>query len=76
MSHIHVCLVSEQTIPNLMGIWHFSPDDLLFVSTEKMESNKTVEHILQTLSHIGMDFKDRYQKIVVKEDSLLYCKKA
>lgn len=75
MSHIHVCLVSEQTVPNIMGIWHFRPDDLLFVSTEKMESNKTVEHILQTLSYIGMDFKDRYQKIVVKEDSLLDCKK-
>ncbi len=58
-----------------MGIHHFKPDVLVFVSTEKMESNKIVEHILQTLSHLDMDYKDRYQKIIVQEDSLLDCKK-
>jgi hypothetical protein len=75
VSHIHVCLVSEQTIPNILSIHHFKPDDVLFVSTEKMESNKTVEHMLKTLSYIDRDFKERHQKIVVKEDSLLDCKK-
>lgn len=75
MSHIHVCLVSDQTIPNILGISHFNPDELLFISTKKMESNETCEHILQALSYVGMDFKHRYHKIVVQEDSLLDCKK-
>lgn len=75
MNHIHICLVSEQTIPNIMGICHFNPDELLFVSTEKMESRQTVEHILSALAYLGRNFKNRFKTIVVKEDSLLDCKK-
>ena len=43
MSHIHVCLVSDQTIPNILGIHHFSPDELLFITTEGIEGKKLLD---------------------------------
>jgi len=27
----HICLVSDQTIPNILGIYHFKPDRVIFV---------------------------------------------
>lgn len=75
MSHIHVCLVSDQTIPNILGIHHVKPDEILFISTVKMEADKKADHILQTLLQIGLDFNKRFQKVVVNEESLLDCKK-
>lgn len=40
MLNIHVCLISDQTIPNILSIAHFKPDEVLFVSTEEMEKKK------------------------------------
>ncbi len=73
MSHIHVCLVSDQTIPNILSIFHFAPDELLFVTTETMEAKGMTDNILNSLSLIGRDYKGRYNKIVVIEDSLHDC---
>lgn len=75
MSHIHVCLVSEQTVPNILSTDFFTPDELLFVTTPKMEAVQKTEHILQALSHIGKNYADRSQRVVVQEDSLLDCKR-
>lgn len=75
MSHIHVCLVSEQTIPNILSTDFFKPDELLFITTVKMEALKKTDHILQALAHIGQGFNGRSQKVVVQEDSLLDCKR-
>ncbi|MDL1970753.1 MAG: DUF1887 family CARF protein [Candidatus Desulfofervidaceae bacterium] len=69
-----VSLVSEQTIPNILAILHFQPDNLLFVSTEKMQQKHKVEAILQTLKMKGMDFSpDNYQTLVVNQDSIKDC---
>lgn len=75
MSNIHVCLVSEQSIPNILGIYHFKPDKLLFITTEKMKRDNKVEHIIASLSQINLNYTTRFQEIVVQEDSLLDCKK-
>lgn len=40
MKKILVSLVSEQTVPNVTPILHFSPDECWFVSTEKSEENR------------------------------------
>jgi len=40
MKPIHVCLVSEQTIPNILGIMHFEPEHILFITTEEMKRKK------------------------------------
>lgn len=74
MSHVHVCLVSEQTIPNILGIYHFKPDDVLFVTTSEMEQKNKVYHIIQTVKQLGHDYTARSQKITVNEGSLLDCK--
>lgn len=75
MNHIHVCLVSEQTIPNILGIHHFKPDELLFVNTDDMQKKHKTDHIINTLERIGLDYRKQFQRIVVKEDSVLDCKR-
>ncbi|MCX7634707.1 MAG: DUF1887 family CARF protein, partial [Syntrophales bacterium] len=44
-----VSLCSDQTIPNVLGILHFRPDALLFVSTPAMEHKGVVHDILATV---------------------------
>jgi len=74
MNHIHVCLVSEQTVPNILGIHHFRPDEVLFVTTMEMEKKNKAEHIMSALKQVGLDYTTRSQKVTVREDSLLDCK--
>ena len=71
MSHVHVCLVSDHTIPNILGLYHFKPDRVLFITTEKMENNKKDEAIVKTCKRLGLSFE--VSKIIVKEDSILDC---
>lgn len=73
MKKILVSLVSEQTIPNILAICHFKPDELLFVSTKKMEDNGKTTAILNTLKKLG--FKYESKPIIVQEDSILDCHK-
>lgn len=75
MRRIHVCLVSDQTIPNILGIYHFKPDGLLFITTVDMEEKNKIAHILQSLKQIGLDYSNSFQKVTVLEGSLLDCKK-
>ncbi len=37
MSHIHVCLVSEQPIPNLTTVLQFKPDTVVLLNTKEMD---------------------------------------
>ncbi|MFN3395988.1 MAG: Card1-like endonuclease domain-containing protein [Thermodesulfovibrionales bacterium] len=37
MSHIHVCLVSDQPIPNLTTVLQFKPDRVVLLKTKEME---------------------------------------
>lgn len=75
MNHIHVCLVSDQTIPNILGIHHFKPDKVLFCTTNKMEQNKRTDAIINTLKLYGQDCSDPalYERIVVDQDCLDDC---
>ncbi|MEW6108110.1 MAG: DUF1887 family CARF protein [Nitrospirota bacterium] len=75
MSHIHVCLVSDQPIPNVLSIYHFKPDELLFITTEEMERKRKVDSILDALNTTGMDYLKKAEKVIVKEDSILDCHK-
>lgn len=75
MKSIHVCLVSDQTIPNILAIETFRPDELLLVSTEKMEAQDKSRHILDCLAHRGLNFQNRHQVLKVVEDSLLDCQR-
>ncbi|MCL6584840.1 MAG: DUF1887 family protein [bacterium] len=76
MSRVLVSLVSEQPIPNILAIHHFKPDELLFISTQKMENQCKTSSILKTLEllELGDYQKDnKFHKILVQEDSILDC---
>jgi len=75
MSHIHVCLVSEQTIPNILGIYHLEPHKVVFCSTEKMENQKRTDAIVNTLKLYGLDYSssDRHEMVLVDQDCLEDC---
>ena len=73
MNTVLVSLVSEQTIPNILAIHHFNPDELLFITTKEMEEKKKVEAILNTLSDLNLGYHDRSNRIIVLEDSILDC---
>jgi len=70
---ILVQLVSEQTIPNILAVHHFSPDEVLFISTDAMERQGKTAAIVRSLSRLGIPLENRYASIVVREDSLLDC---
>lgn len=75
MNHIHVCLVSEQTIPNILGIYHFRPDKVIFCTTEKMENQKRTDSMINTLKLYGLDYSnlDRHERVFVDQDCLEDC---
>lgn len=74
MGKILISLVSEQTIPNILIAAHYSPEDFWFVSTERMEKERRVECIENTLKLKGLlpPFK-KIQKVIVDQDSLSDC---
>lgn len=71
MSHIHVCLISEQTIPNILGIDYFNPDSVLFISTQEMQRRKKSLALIETLERFGKLIP--YEEIIVHEDSVPDC---
>ncbi len=74
MKTVLVSLVSDQTIPNILAIHHFSPDELLFITTEKMEKKHKTGSIVETLRQLGFAYAENsVQKLLVKEDSILDC---
>lgn len=73
MKSILVSLVSDHTIPNILAVHHFKPDELLFISTEKMEKKEKIKAILMTLDRLGLKYEN--DSIIVREDSILDCRK-
>lgn len=73
MSHIYICLVSEQTVPNILGIFHNDPEKVIFCSTKKMEQEKRTDAIINTLRLYGKDYGLRSDRIVVDQDCLEDC---
>lgn len=46
--HIHVCLVSEQPIPNLTTILQFKPDEVILLKTKEMEEKASfLENVIK-----------------------------
>jgi Domain of unknown function (DUF1887). len=73
MKTILISLISDQTIPNILAIHHFRPDELLFISTEEMERKNKISAILMTLELLGL--KCQNDSVIVREDSILNCHK-
>lgn len=48
MSHVHVCLVSDQPIPNLTTVLQFKPDRVVLLKTEeKEEKSRLFEGVIR-----------------------------
>jgi len=73
MKTILISLISDHTIPNVLAVHHFKPDELLFISTKKMEKKKKITAILMTLDRLGLTYEN--DSIIVREDSILDCHK-
>ncbi|MCS7215554.1 MAG: hypothetical protein RMI30_00060 [Thermodesulfovibrio sp.] len=73
MKKIHVCLISEHTIPNILGIEYFKPDEILFITTEEKNKKKKTEAIVNTIKRLGIDVP--HSEIIVREDSIYDCHK-
>ncbi len=55
MSHIHVCLVSEQPIPNLTTIFQFKPDLIILLETKEMKEKTRL--LKDVIEHKGIKVK-------------------
>ena len=73
MRHIHLCLVSEQTIPNILGIYHYQPDEIIFCTTGKMENLGKSEAIINTLKLYELDYSNKSERVLVDQDCLEDC---
>jgi len=73
METILACLISKQTIPNILSIYHFQPDSLIFISTEKMQKDKKNNAIIETLKLLNLDYTNKTDEIIVNQDCLIDC---
>jgi len=73
MSHIHVCLVSEQTIPNILGLYHFQPPKIVFCTSGKMENLGKSDAIINTLKLYDLDYSNKFDRVLVDQDCLEDC---
>lgn len=76
MQTVHVCLVSDQTIPNIIGIHHEKPSKIIFASTAGMEEKGVTGAILTALRLNGRDYAQRSETVIVDQDSFDSCIKA
>jgi hypothetical protein len=67
--------VSDQTIPNILGIYHFKPEKVIFCTTERMEQEKRTDAIINTLKLYGLDYSSLniHDRIKVDQDCLEDC---
>jgi len=68
MKRILVSLISGQTIPNILLIHQFKPDELLFITTGEMEKKGKIESILATLALLNQDYRKKTHTVMVHED--------
>ncbi len=70
MAKCLVCLVSDQTIPNIILTADLRPEYLLLISTRGMEKRDKSRAILEALALHGADYSTRHKVIEVSEDSM------
>jgi hypothetical protein len=65
--------VSDQTIPNILGIYHFKPVRVVFCTTERMENEKRADAIIGALKLYGLDYSNAHEKVRVDQDCFEDC---
>lgn len=76
MRNVHIALVSEQTIPNILAIHSGRPDRIIFISTAKMRDKKVTDAIVSSLRLHGLDYTGKKHAVeVVNQDSFDDCER-
>lgn len=57
MRHVHVCLVSDQPIPNLTTSFQFKPDIVVLLTTKEMQYKKKDEFLVNVLKKHKFEVK-------------------
>lgn len=64
-----LCLLSDQHVPNLLSVHHFSPDRLVLIESTAMKSKQSASNFLRALGAGGLDFgSDERCNILPLED--------
>ena len=58
--YVLCCLLSDQHVPNLLSVHHFSPDHLVLIESPAMKRKQVAAHFLTALQMGGLDYKDRH----------------
>lgn len=76
MQNVHIALVSEQTIPNILTIHSSRPDRIIFISTAKMQEKKVTDAIVSSLRLHGLDYTGKKHSVeLVNQDSFDDCER-
>ncbi|MCI0427398.1 MAG: DUF1887 family protein [Nitrospiraceae bacterium] len=63
-----LCLLSDQHVPNLLSVHHFSPDCLILVESTAMRAKQAASNFRRALRAGGMDYDDERCTILPLED--------
>lgn len=66
-----VCLISDQLIPNILGIHHFRPKKLVLVETRGMRKKNVVENLMAALLLRGLDYSHSTERLLLQEEDSL-----
>ena len=72
--HIHVCLVSEQPIPNLTTILQFKPDEIILLKTKEMEEKASfLENVIKKNFRVRSELIEAYNidNVITVSDSII-----
>lgn len=75
MTHVHVCLVSEQPIPNLTTVLQFRPDEVILLKTKEMEEKASfLENVIKKKNfNISSELIEAYDmdNVISVSDSII-----
>lgn len=64
---ILLCLLSEQSMPNLLSVHAYKPDHLVLLETKQMKTKGVVDNLIKALAYGGLDYGKRHDAIEVKD---------
>ncbi|MGO9108470.1 MAG: Card1-like endonuclease domain-containing protein [Thermoguttaceae bacterium] len=75
--NILLCLLSDQHVPNLLSVHHYTPDQLVLIESEKARKDGLADKFLAALELGGLDYQARHHIYPLKaEDNLASVRQA
>lgn len=74
---ILLCLLSDQHVPNLLSVHHYTPYQLVLVESKHMEKREAATHFLKALKLGGLDYDERrHIEPLIAEDNIAEVRQA